>query len=71
MSNEERDFEERKKKLILKCVTENFEKRVYEKLTSNELKTIEEVDAFVDHELKAVLQQREAIQEYFNSKMFA
>lgn len=71
MSNEERDFEERKKKLILKCVTENFEKRVYEKLASNELKTIEEVDAFVDHELKAVLQQREAIQEYFNSKMFA
>jgi len=52
-------------------VTENFEKRVYEKLASNEMKTIEEVDAFVDHELKVLFQQREAIQEYFNSKMFA
>lgn len=71
MTEEEREFEKMKMKLIIKCMNENFEKRVYQKLTSDELKTLSDIDEWLTQELSKHVRDRDAISQYYASKMYS
>ena len=71
MTEEEREFEKMKMKLIIKCMNENFEKRVYQKLTSDELKTLSAIDEWLTQELSKHVRDRDAISQYYASKMYS
>ena len=71
MTEEEREFEKMKMKLIIKCMNENFEKRVYQKLTSDELKTMSDIDEWLTQELSKHVRDRDAISQYYASKMYS
>ncbi len=71
MTDDEITFEKQKANLIIDCADDNFEHMIYEELSSGKYKTIEEVDAFVDKELKDHLTRRKLIKEYFNNKIYS
>ncbi len=69
MDREQLHFEQHKANLIYLCMRKKFEDHIYEKLDSMNDWTIEDVDAFVDKELKAFKAQKAALMAYYDERM--
>lgn len=63
------EFEHNKANMIVKCLTVKFQDNILKKFESMTDWTIEDVDTFMDKELRNYLAQREAIMEYYNDRM--
>ena len=69
MSDEEKDFIERKKNLILKIVKNLFEESCMNYLNENEWRNAEDIDQWFDQKLKEHDQLVTSIRKYYNSKI--
>ena len=71
MNDKEREFEERKKNLICTIMKEAFEEECVEYLKRSEWTTVEELDAWFDQRLSDYDETRNAIKEYYDSKIYS
>lgn len=69
MSDEEKDFIERKKNLILKIVKNLFEESCMNYLNENEWRNAEDIDQWFDQKLKEHDQLVISIRKYYNNKL--
>jgi hypothetical protein len=71
MDEEEREWTKNKRNLILTMMRQKFEEQVYEYLEKGEYQSLEEMDAWIDERLHQFEDERRAIREYYNSKMYS
>lgn len=71
MNEEEREWTKNKRNLILTMMRQKFEEQVYEYLEKGEYKSLEEMDAWIDERLHQFEDERRAIREYYNAKMYS
>lgn len=71
MNEEEREWTKNKRNLILTMMRQKFEEQVYEYLEKGEYKSLEEMDQWIDERLHRFEDERYAVREYYDSKMYS
>lgn len=71
MTEKDVKFENRKLSLILNCLKEELFSQVYEELQSDKFTSIEEVDAYVDSQLRQYDMAIEQVKTYYTAKIEA
>lgn len=71
MDEEEREWTKNKRNLILTMMRQKFEETVYSYLEKGEYKSLEEMDEWVDNKLRQFEDERSAVREYYNAKMYS
>jgi hypothetical protein len=71
MNEEEREWTKNKRNLILTMMRQKFEEQVYEYLEKGEYKSLEEMDQWIDERLHLFENERYAVREYYDSKMYS
>lgn len=71
MDEEEREWTKNKRNLILTMMQQKFEEQVYEYLEKGEYQSLDEMDQWIDERLHQFEDERHAVREYYNSKMYS
>lgn len=71
MDEEEREWTKNKRNLILTMMRQKFEEQVYEYLEKGEYQSLEEMDQWIDERLRQFEDERYAVKEYYDSKMYS
>lgn len=71
MNEEERNWEKNKRGLIITVMRVNFEERVGAFLNSDSWSTVEELDNWIDANLRQYEETKKAIIEYYDEKIYS
>jgi len=71
MNDEMRARTKNKRNLILSMMKAKFEDRVYDYLDKGEYQSIDEMDEWVDEQLRLFENETTAVREYYNDKMYS
>ncbi len=71
MSDEERDWIKNKRGLLIKVLKASLEERVYDYINSDQWKSVEELDAWVDGQLRQFEDTKDAIVDFYDEKMYS
>lgn len=71
MDEENREFNERKMKLLLNLTGLVFEEQAIEFLKSNEWSSVEELDAWFDKNMKMYDGLRRSIRKFYDDKIYS